>query len=95
MINLQGTLTYLRAPEQSDLEQMYPWENDTTVWKVSNTLVPFSRFVLEQYLLNAHLDIFINKQIRLFICDKQDNPIGSVAICLITNHYITVQALEL
>lgn len=78
MINLQGTSTYLRAPEQSDLEQMYHWENDTSVWKVSNTLVPFSRFVLEQYLLNAHLDIFINKQIRLFICNKQDNPIGSV-----------------
>jgi len=78
MINLEGTLVYLRAPEQSDLEQMYLWENDTAVWKVSNTLVPFSRFVLEQFLLNAHLDIFTNKQIRLFICDKGHNAVGCI-----------------
>ena len=78
MINIQGTSVYLRAPEQSDVELMYKWENNTKVWQVSNTIVPFSRFVLEQYLLNAHLDIFTNKQLRLFICTQQHEAVGCI-----------------
>lgn len=78
MINLQAQYTYLRAPEQSDLDVLYKWENDTSIWQVSNTLVPFSRFVLEQYLLNAHLDLFTNKQLRLIICTKDHDAVGCI-----------------
>ncbi len=57
----------LRALEPEDLELMYKWENNPSVWTVSNTLSPFSRFILKQYLENAHLDIYEAKQLRLMI----------------------------
>ena len=57
----------LRALEPEDLELMYAWENNPDVWKVSNTLSPFSRFILKQYLENAHQDIYEAKQLRLMI----------------------------
>jgi diamine N-acetyltransferase len=79
-LNLQGENIYLRALEPSDLEILYKWENDTTIWKVSNTLAPFSKFVLEQYLVNAHEDIFTGKQIRLMICLKNNSPIGTIEL---------------
>lgn len=57
----------LRALEPTDVEVLYAWENDTTVWKVSNTLTPFSRFQLEEYVMNTQNDIFAARQLRLMI----------------------------
>jgi diamine N-acetyltransferase len=64
---LIGELIQLRALEPSDLDLLYKWENDASVWSVSGTLAPFSRFVLEQYLASSHQDIYSNKQLRLMI----------------------------
>ena len=66
-MQLVGELIQLRALEPSDLNCLYRWENDTTVWSVSGTLAPFSRYVLEQYLASSHQDIYTNKQLRLMI----------------------------
>jgi len=69
----------LRALEPEDLEFLYKWENDTTLWEYGNTLTPFSKFVLRQYLENATLDIFEARQIRLIIEDKATNkPAGTI-----------------
>lgn len=57
----------LRALEPEDIDLLYKWENDTGVWHLSNTLTPFSRFSLEQYVLNAGDDIFTTKQLRLMV----------------------------
>ena len=78
MINLQGDKIYLRSPEQRDADLMYVWENNTNNWQVSNTIVPYSKFSLEQYLLSAHLDLFTNKQIRLMICTKKHDAVGCI-----------------
>ena len=51
----------LRAPEPEDLDIMYLWENNTSIWRISGTLVPFSKFILNQYLENAGKDIFETK----------------------------------
>jgi diamine N-acetyltransferase len=56
-----------RAPEPSDLDPLYKWENDTSIWHLSNTVTPFSRHTLEEYILNAHQDIYTAKQLRLMI----------------------------
>jgi diamine N-acetyltransferase len=70
---------YLRALESTDLEVIYKSENDTSVWKVSNTLTPYSKDVLELYLQTAHQDIYVNKQLRLMICLNETNePIGTI-----------------
>jgi len=76
---LQGKIIKLRALEPSDIDVLYKWENDTTIWKVSNTTTPFSRLVLEQYLLSSHNDIYTNKQLRLVVeLIQPTNPIGLI-----------------
>jgi len=69
----------LRAVEPSDIDLIAEWENDPTIWHLSNTLIPFSRFDLEQYVLNASKDIYSAKQVRLMIDLKDNNQtIGSI-----------------
>lgn len=57
----------LRAPEPEDLELLYKWENDTSVWQAGNTLTPFSKFILRQFIENSHKDIYETKQQRFMI----------------------------
>jgi diamine N-acetyltransferase len=64
---LSGESISLRALEPEDLELLYQWENDPTVWLLSGTMAPFSRYVLKRYLENAGKDIFELKQLRLVI----------------------------
>lgn len=75
---LKSDKTYLRALEPADLEFVYTLENDTSVWHVGNTLLPYSKFVLEQYLENATLDIHTVKQLRLVICDLSHQAVGAI-----------------
>ena len=74
MITLKGDNIYLRALEPNDLEFIYAIENDQKIWEVSNTHTPYSRFLVRQYLENAHQDIYEAKQLRLSICKDQDFP---------------------
>ena len=66
-MQLVGELIHLRALEPTDLNQLYKWENDSSIWSVSGTLVPFSKFVLEEFVTQVHKDIYTNKQLRLMI----------------------------
>ncbi|GAB3198816.1 diamine N-acetyltransferase [Pontibacter aydingkolensis] len=75
---LKSENTYLRALEPTDLEFLYTLENDISVWHVGNTLTPYSKFVLEQYLENAALDIYTIKQLRLVICNASEEAVGAV-----------------
>jgi len=69
----------LRAPEPEDLDLLYLWENNTEVWQISGTIVPFSRYVLKQYLENAGKDIFEMKQLRLIIqLNSNKRPVGAI-----------------
>lgn len=78
-MTLEGEHIYLRALEPTDLDFLYTVENDESVWEVSNTTTPYSKFVLKQYLDNAHRDIYEVKQLRLVICLKDsDRIIGLV-----------------
>ncbi|WP_418262266.1 GNAT family N-acetyltransferase [Flavobacterium faecale] len=74
MITLKGKDIYLRALEPNDLEFVYAMENDETIWEVSNTQTPYSRFLIRQYLENAQQDIYEAKQLRLAICKDDDFP---------------------
>ena len=62
-----GPNLLLRAPEPSDIDVIFRWENDTSIWHLSNTLTPYSRFAIEQFVLNTDKDIFSSKQLRLMI----------------------------
>ncbi len=66
-MQLVGELIKLRALEPQDINRLYRWENDSSIWSVSGTLVPFSKFVLEEFVTQVHQDIYTNKQLRLMI----------------------------
>lgn len=81
MITLKGDTIYLRALEPNDLEFVFAMENDQSIWEVSNTHTPYSRFLIRQYLENAQQDIYEAKQLRLAICQDEDFPaIGLIDI---------------
>jgi diamine N-acetyltransferase len=67
---LKGENSNLRALEPEDLEFLYTIENNESFWEISHTQTPFSKYLLKQYLENAHLDIFEANQLRLLIEEK-------------------------
>jgi len=70
---LQGAHIHLRAIEPTDIDFLFETENDSSFWEVSSTQTPFSRHLLEQYIANAHLDIYTAKQLRLMIVENDSN----------------------
>ncbi len=62
---IAGTNIALRALEPSDVDLMYVWENDLSIWPVSGTIAPFSRHTMEQFISTSHQDIYTNKQLTL------------------------------
>jgi len=68
----------LRAPELQDVDFLFEIENDTSLWHLSNTLSPFSRFDLEQYILSADKDIFKTGQLRFIIESLEKGAVGIV-----------------
>ncbi len=75
MLELKGHRIFLRAIEPKDLDFLYPLENDTSLWEVSGTITPFSKDVLQLYLQNAHRDIYDVKQLRMCICDANNEEV--------------------
>lgn len=79
MKTLKGKKLNLRAIEPEDLNFLHTIENNELFWEVSHTQTPFSRYVLKQYLENAHLDIYETKQLRLVIEEKETKePVGMI-----------------
>ncbi|MEG1749773.1 MAG: GNAT family protein [Tannerellaceae bacterium] len=67
MALLENKRIRLRALEPEDLDLLYRWENETEWWGVGNTLAPFSRYLLKEYIASSHHDIFELKQLRLIV----------------------------
>lgn len=80
MIYLKNDIVSIRVAEPNDAEQIYNWENDTEIWRDSETLVPYSMHQIEQFLLNNN-DLVSEKQLRLMIEDaKNENIVGCIDI---------------
>ena len=76
---LSNGLITLRPLEPTDLDTLYKWENDTALWVVSDTVAPYSRAALWQYLEAYTGDIYAQRQLRLMItltCDG--TPVGTI-----------------
>ncbi|MET2984402.1 GNAT family N-acetyltransferase [Aureibaculum conchae] len=70
---LTGNTIHLRALEPEDLDFLYAVENDANFWEVSSTQAPYSKYMLTQYLANAHQDVYEAKQLRLVIAHNKTN----------------------
>lgn len=76
-------LTYesitLRAVEPEDLELLYLWENNDSLWSHSNTLVPYSKFTLKRYIANSHKSLYETGQLRLMVdITAEKRTIGTI-----------------
>lgn len=80
MNSLHGKAVRLRAPEPEDLEYLFKWENNTEIWHLSNTLTPFSRYTLKQYIESSTADIYEAKQVRFMIdlLSENNRTIGTI-----------------
>jgi diamine N-acetyltransferase len=79
---LESNQIKLRAVEPSDAEIIYKWENDSTIWHAGNTIEPFSRYAINNYVKNAQFDLVKSEQLRLMIdlkkTDETYKTIGSI-----------------
>jgi len=67
----------LRALEPEDIDLLYKWENDTSLWEVSSARAPFSRHLLAEYLKDATRDVYEQKQVRLIIQNRELQAVGA------------------
>ena len=77
---LENNKIILRALEPEDLDALYKWENDSSLWNYGSTLTPYSKFALRNYLSEStQQDIFNSRQLRLMIVEKASGKsIGTV-----------------
>ena len=68
----------LRAMEPEDLDVLYQIENDPGTWCVGVVNVPYSRYLLHDYIANATGDIYADKQVRLMIENVEGACVGMV-----------------
>lgn len=57
----------LRAVEPADVDTLYIWENDRTLWPFGNTRAPISRYQLWAYARNYDANPLSDGQLRLII----------------------------
>ena len=55
---LENDKIILRAVEPEDLELLYRWENDSSIWIAGNTRAPYSRYQLKNYISHSPTDIY-------------------------------------
>ncbi len=70
MVSLKGKLISLRGPEPDDIDCIYLWENDASLWPCGSTRAPLSRHQIWQYIDSYDGDIYSQKQLRLIITDN-------------------------
>ncbi len=80
MLTLKGEKVYLRALEPEDLDFVHEIENDEDFWEISSTQSPYSKFLIRQYIENAHRDIYDIKQLRLVICTNRKRRVGLIDV---------------
>lgn len=80
MTTLIGANISLRALEPKDIDFLFSTENDESNWEISSMQIPFSKYILEKYIENAHQDIYEAKQYRFVICAIDNSPIGMIDI---------------
>lgn len=69
----------LRAPEPDDTELLYQWENNSEIWRVSNTLAPFSRHAIRKHIEESSSNIYEAGQARFIICRSDTmEPVGAI-----------------
>ena len=76
--NLEWGKIRFRALEPDDIDLLYEWENDASIWEVSNTFEPFSKYILAKYIKESQRDIYETKQVRIVIETLEGKAVGAI-----------------
>jgi diamine N-acetyltransferase len=80
MISISNSELKIRALEPDDVELLYNWENDTSIWRVSNTHAPISKYLLASYIKSSDRDFWESKELRLIIETNLGVPVGTIEL---------------
>ena len=70
---------FLRPAEPEDVSWFYIWENDSEQWNTTTLTTPVGKSVLTDLIYHSKNDIFIDRQLRLVIAEKNNKqPVGTV-----------------
>lgn len=76
---LTDSIITLRAPEPGDIDLLYIWENDASIWEDGAVRAPMSRKMIFDYVNNYSPDPGLACQLRLIITlNATNSPIGCV-----------------
>ncbi|MBP3354369.1 MAG: GNAT family N-acetyltransferase [Bacteroidales bacterium] len=79
-MRLDSEKIFLRAVEPEDLEFLYKWENSIEIWEESNTLAPYSRLAIKEFIERSLSENVLEiKQIRFMVCSKHNNSVVGTA----------------
>jgi len=70
---LEDNNIHLSPLEPEDLELLYKWENDSSLWTLGSTVSPYSYYILKEYISESHKNIYEQKQQRLMIRLNDNN----------------------
>ena len=85
----------LRAIEPEDLDLLYRIENDVRLWNVGTSNVPYSRYVLHDYVAHVTNDIYTDRQVRMMIVNEAGQTVGIVDtnyLCLLFRRLIVEES---
>lgn len=68
----------LRALEPEDLDLLYEIENNMDLWYIGTNNVPYSRYLLYNYISSTTGDIYTDKQVRLIIELDNKTSVGII-----------------
>lgn len=63
----------LRAPEKTDVDRIFLWENDPGMFEVLPNAAPLSRFQVWEYVENYKADPFTTHELRQMIDDPAES----------------------
>lgn len=57
----------LRAVELDDVDLLYKWENDESLFAAGNPTSPYSRYQLTKFVETSSGDLYLDRQLRLIV----------------------------
>ena len=76
----------LRSPEPEDLELLYKMENDTRLWSIGCSTLPYSRHTLRAYLEQSTQNLYAEGQARFIITLHSDESVGMIDLANFDPH---------
>ena len=77
---LKSEILRLRPLEEEDLNLRYEWENNSANWQYTNTLMPYSKHTLLEYIRNCKTDFLSQESLKLIIELADGTAVGTLDV---------------